>query len=383
MKNTTEKPVAVIILPTFNEAGNIAKMLDEIALEIKKIPAWEIKVLVVDDHSPDKTAEIVRSYQTKHSFLYLIEGEKEGLGKAYVRGFRYAMRELNATVVFEMDSDLSHPVSLLPRMLERIERGSDFVIGSRFIKGGAIPKDWGLHRKLFSVVGSYIAQFGFMHFKVKDWTSGYRALRTKFVNEVLEEMEKHSGYVFQIALLDKAIKRNLKITEIPLRFRDRKKGISKINSVEYILNSLMYIFNNSGFIKYVIVGLFGFAVDFGFAYLFINSLGFNKPLSNILSAEIAIIFNFFLNNFWSFRHKRIQGGVGSYLKKFALFNGVSSISLLIQGGGMYLALLLLGDRLIRLPFLNIQSWIVYKVFIIAGIVIPYSYIMYNKLIWKK
>lgn len=383
MKDTTKPSVAVIILPTYNEAGNIARMLDEVASEIKKITTWEVKVLVVDDHSPDKTAAIVRSYQKKYPFLHLIEGKKEGLGKAYVRGFRYAIRELGAEVLFEMDSDLSHPVSLLPRMLERIEKGSDFVIGSRFIKGGAIPKDWGLHRKFLSVVGSYIAQLGFMYFKVKDWTSGYRALRTQFVSKVIDDMEKHSGYVFQIALLDKAIKRNLKVSEIPLRFRDRKKGVSKINAIEYMLNSLAYIFQNSGFIKYVIVGLIGFAVDFGFAYLLINTLGLNKPLSNILSAEIAIISNFFLNNFWSFRHKMIQGGVASYLKKFALFNGVSSVSLLIQGGGMYLALLLLGDRLLQLPFLNIQSWIVYKVFIIAGIVIPYSYVMYNKFIWKK
>jgi len=377
------KPVAAIILPTYNEAGNIARMLEEIAAEVKKVTAWEIKVLVVDDHSPDKTADIVRAYQKQYPFLYLIEGKKEGLGKAYVRGFGYATREFNATVLFEMDSDLSHPVSLIPRMLERIEKGSDFVIGSRFIKGGAIPKDWGLHRKFLSVVGSYIAQFGFMYFKVKDWTSGYRAIRASFITEVIDEMKKHSGYVFQIALLDKAIKRGLKIAEIPLRFRDRKKGISKINALEYVVNSLSYIFQNSGFIKYVIVGLIGFGVDFGIAYLFINTFRLNKPLSNTLSAEIAIISNFFLNNFWSFRHKMIQGGILSYLKKFLLFNGVSSISLLIQGGGMYLALLLLGDHLIRLPFLSLQSWILYKVFIIAGIVIPYSYVMYNKFIWKK
>jgi len=383
MAEQSHKPVAAIILPTYNEAGNIARMLEEVMNERNKISAWSIKILVVDDHSPDGTAEIVRAHQKKNSCLHLIQGKKAGLGKAYVRGFSYAIKELNAKVLFEMDSDLSHPVSLIPKMLERIEKGSDFVIGSRFIKGGTIPKDWGVHRKFFSVVGSYVAQLGFMYFKVKDWTSGYRAIRAEYVKEVLEEMEKHSGYVFQIALLDKAIKRNLKISEIPLRFRDRRKGVSKINAFEYMLNSLVYIFHNSGFIKYVIVGLIGFAVDFGFAYLFISALKLNKTLSNVVSAEIAIISNFFLNNFWSFRHKMIQGGVGSYLRKFALFNGVSSVSLLIQGAGMYLALWLLGDYLIRLPFFSIQSWIVYKVFIIAGIVIPYSYVMYNKFIWKK
>lgn len=374
---------AVIILPTYNEAGNIDSALSELNRELKKIPDWEVQILVVDDFSPDKTAEIVKKNQKKYPHLHLIQGKKEGLGKAYVRGFTYALNTLNADVIFEMDADLSHPVNLIPKMLDKINRGNDFVIGSRFIKGGAIPKDWGLHRKLFSVVGSFVAMFGFMYFKVKDWTSGFRAMKADFIRSALPEMEKHSGYVFQIALLDKAIKRGLKITEVPLKFKDRKKGVSKINAFEYILNSLAYILENSSFVKFVFVGLLGFAVDFTFAYLFISALKLNKPLSNSLSAEIAIVFNFLINNFWSFRHKMIKGTRLDYLKKFALFNLVSSGSILIQGLGLLLTLRVFGDRVIDLNLFQIEGWILYKVLIIAFVIIPYSYFMYNKVIWKK
>ena len=102
-----------------------------------------------------------------------------------------------------------------------------------------------------------------------------------------------------------------------------------------------------------------------------------------MSAEVAIIFNFLLNNFWSFKHKQISGGSIQYIKKFALFNLVSSGSIIIQGLGMWLLLNTLGDSLWTIFNFSISSWIVYKVFIIAFIIIPYSYFMYNKIIWKK
>ena len=258
-----------------------------------------------------------------------------------------------------------------------------FVIGSRYIKGGAIPKDWGLHRKIFSVTANFIVTLGFMNFKIRDWTSGYRAIKTDFIKKIIPEMTSYSGYVFQIALLDKAVKNNLSIASIPLKFKERKKGVSKINALEFILSIFMYMLKESSFIKYVMVGLMGFVVDFGFAYLFISLINLNKPIANSFSAEIAIIFNFFLNNFYSFKHKQINGTALIYLKKFMLFNLVSSGSIVIQGLGMFLLLQLIGDSVWNILGFQISSWIVYKVGIIGFIVIPYSYFMYNKVIWKK
>jgi dolichol-phosphate mannosyltransferase len=103
----------------------------------------------------------------------------------------------------------------------------------------------------------------------------------------------------------------------------------------------------------------------------------------MMSAEIAIIFNFLLNNFWSFGHKKIEGGAFAYIKKFLTFNLVTSGSIIIQGVGLTVTLNLFGDKIIRIVQFSLSSWILYKIFIIAFIIIPYSYILYNKFIWKE
>lgn len=377
------KGKAVIVLPTYNEAGNIKAIIDQIIKISQLVENWNIQILVVDDHSPDKTAQIVEKLKETRPQLYLITGKKQGLGKAYVRGFEYAINKMKAALVFEMDADLSHPAKLIPKMLKAVDNGADFVIGARYIKGGAIPKDWGLHRKIFSYFGNLIIRLGFMNFKIHDWTSGFRAIKTDFIQSILPVMNKYSGYVFQIALLDNAIKKDLTIKEVPLRFKDRQKGISKINSLEFILYVFAYIFQNSSFAKYVVVGFTGAAIDFMAAYIFINRFFIYKPLANALSAELAIIFNFFANNFWSFAYKQIQGGWTVWLVKFLLFNLVAFGAVIIQFVGMYLALEWFGDTTLNILGYSIQSWLIYKVFIIGFLVIPYSYFMYNRVVWKK
>ncbi len=375
---------ATIVLPTYNEAGNIQELLTEVIQTIKSIQNWDIDVLVVDDESPDGTADIVKKFQQKYKNIYLVTGKKQGLGKAYIRGFEFALAQLKPYVLIEMDADLSHSPKLLPKMLKKIEHGADMVIGARYIKGGSIPKDWGLHRKIFSLFGNFFVRFGFMNPTIHDWTNGYRAIKSWIIQQILPQMGKYSGYVFQIALLDKALKKGAIIKEIPCNFKDRKKGVSKINALEYIMNIISYIFHNSSFLKFFIVGIVGFVIDFAFAYLLINYLRIYKPLANVLSAEIAVMSNFLLNNYWSFAHKKIKGGLLGYIKKFVVFNAVSSGSLVIQGVGMWAALLTFGDKPLNiLTVAVINSWIVYKVFIIAFVIIPYSYFMYNRFVWKK
>ncbi len=375
---------AIIVIPTYNETGNIEKLLGGIFDQAKKIANWEIHVLVVDSKSKDNTALVVKDLAKNNPHLHLLETEKEGLGKAYVHGFHYAIDHLNPYLLFEMDADLSHNPKNIPEFLKKIEKGADFVYGSRYIKGGSIPKDWAFHRKFFSVFGNWIFRLGFMKLKISDWTTGYRAIKTWVIKSALNHAKNYSGYVFQIAILDQAMKNGAVIEEIPIHFKDRVAGVSKINFSQYISQNLLYILSHSSFVKFVIVGFIGFFIDFGFAYTFINQLHFPKAASNALSAEIAIIFNFFLNNFWSFKYKKIKGGIFTYAKKLILFNIVSSGSVFIQWSGMTLALKFLGDSKISLASVaNISSWIVYKVFIIAFLIIPYSYILYNKVIWRK
>lgn len=374
---------AAIIIPTYNEAGNVKKLIEQILTITKPLTKWEIHIAIVDSDSPDGTAKLVTELTHTHTNVHLIPSKKEGLGKAYVHGFTEIMNTLNPFVFFEMDADLSHSPDAIPLFLEKIEKGADFVIGSRYIKGGSIPSNWGLHRKIFSICGNLIVRFGFMRLNVTDWTNGFRAIKSWVVKESLDHIKNYSGYVFQIAFLDFAYNKKAVIKEVPIHFIDRTEGESKINSVQYIFQMLAYVFTHSSFIKFVITGFLGFGVDFGFAYLFINLFHIAKTTANMLSAEVAIISNFFINNFWSFKHVKIVGGLFGYIKKFLLFNLVSSGSIVIQGVGLALLLHFFGDRLISLGILSLSSWILYKIGIIAFIIIPYSYILYNKLIWKK
>lgn len=363
---------AVIVIPTYNEAKNIEKLVTEIFRQQKNTP-WDLEILIVDSKSPDKTDSEVKKQQKNFKKLHLLSTEKEGLGKAYIAGFTYALAHLNPDVLFEMDADLSHAPTKIPEFLKQIDTGADFVIGARYIQGGSIPQDWAIHRKLFSILGNLIVRFGMMKLSVSDWTSGFRALKTWVVKEITPELSQFSGYVFQVALLDKAMKRGAKISEVPIHFIDRKHGISKINSIQYIVQTLWYVFTNSSFIKYVFVGFIGAFLDFGISYLLIERAHWYLWIATVISAETAIMSNFLFNNFWSFSHKKLDRSFTLYLKQFFKFNLVSAGSLAIQAGGIELAALTFGAA----------YWYIYKVFIIIFIIIPYSYILYNKVIWKE
>ncbi|MCR4326110.1 MAG: glycosyltransferase [Candidatus Roizmanbacteria bacterium] len=373
----------VVVLPTYNEKENVSSLIKALFDVGKTIQNWKLLVLVVDDRSPDGTGKVVKQLQKKYSNLYLIEGNKEGLGKAYQRGFRYGLDELDAHVLVEMDADWSHNPKDLPKLVQQIERGADMVIGSRYMPGGSIPDNWGWYRKLLSVGANLIVRLGFMNLRQREWTNGYRMIKAWVAQKNLPEMGKYHGYLFQIAFLDKTLKLGARIDEVPIHFIDRTYGQSKINAKEYIMGIVSYILFNSSFIKYIVVGSTGFILDFGIAYLLIHLFNGPKVLSNVLSAEVAIISNFLLNNFWSFKHHRITGGPLVFMGKLFIFNLISSGSLVIQGFGLSLALKYIGDTVFNLGFMEIHSWIVYKASIIIFIIIPYSYILYTKVVWKK
>ena len=368
---------AVIVIPTYNEKGNITSLIEKILSITQNSSIWRIEVLIVDSRSPDKTGEAVKLLQKKYpDKIHLLETEKVGLGKAYYTGFKYALDKIKPYVIFEMDADWSHLPEYIPQFLKKIERGADFVIGSRYMKGGSIPKNWGIDRKIFSIFGNLIIRFGFMKPKITDWTSGYRAIKSWIIKDNLSLMKNRTGYVFQVAMLDNAIKKGAVIKQVPINFKNRKEGKSKINSLEYSLQTFIYIFTHSSFIKFVIVGTTGFLIDFGIAFTLINKLSFSKQaywLANTISGETAIISNFILNNFWSFSHKKINNHPISYITKFLKFNFISLGSVLIQSLGVQILTNVIGPK----------YWIVYKVMIVIFLIIPYSYILYNKFIWKK
>lgn len=362
----------VVVTPTFNEAGSIEKLIDTIFSQSGKIPNWEIYILVVDSLSKDGTAEIVKKLQKKYHNLLLLQTEKEGLGRAYLRGFKYAEEKINPYLFMMIDADGQHESEKIPDFVREIETGADLVVGTRYSKGGSIPESWGFFRKILSVCANLFIKFGFMKLKNTEWTNGYRAIKTWLVKNAYGHLENYSGYVFQVALIDFAIKNNAAIREIPIHFKERKSGRSKINASQYIFQIILYVLLHSSFIKFVIVGLIGFVIDFGISYFGIQQLHKAVWLVTLFSTESAIISNFLMNNFWSFAHKKIDAGSKGFLSGFLKFNIVSSGSVLIQTIGMQILVGVFGRRL----------WYVYKVLIIFLVIIPYSYILYNKFVWK-
>ncbi|MDQ5951514.1 MAG: dolichol-phosphate mannosyltransferase, partial [Patescibacteria group bacterium] len=205
---------AIVIIPTYNELLTIEKTIAVLLEVFAKIQDWKMGILVVDDTSPDKTYELVEKISKKHSTVHLlINKRKSGLGGAYLKGMEYAFTELHADAVFEFDADLSHDPQKIPLFLKSLDKGNQLVLGSRYIKGGSIPPEWGFHRKLLSIGANLLIPLILTDFRVRDWTSGYRAL-TKEVYEAVHphlQGEKFSGYAFQIGFLYYALRLGFKV----------------------------------------------------------------------------------------------------------------------------------------------------------------------------
>ena len=216
---------ACIVLPTYNESENIKNILDLILNENKN---YKIFVLVVDDNSPDGTADIVKEYMKKNSKVFLLlRKEKRGLGAAYIAGMKYAMEKIRSDIIFEMDADGQHNPKDISRMLEEIENGYDFVIGSRYVEGGD-TENFSSYRKMLSGFAGTVSRIGLGLGKIKDPSGGFRAIRTEGLKKIDLDSLDVKGYAFQVALLSAAVRKKLKIKEIPIVFLERKKGESKM-----------------------------------------------------------------------------------------------------------------------------------------------------------
>ncbi len=152
---------ATVIIPTYNESGTISRLLEHLFTKtFPPLVPWDMSIVVVDGNSPDGTALSVKTLQHRYSNLHLIiEAEKEGIGAAYFKGFRYAVSTLNADVLIEFDGDFQHPPAAIPLLLKSIETGADLVLGSRNIRGGSFPKQWDRKRLFLSKAGGLLARF--------------------------------------------------------------------------------------------------------------------------------------------------------------------------------------------------------------------------------
>jgi len=378
----------VIVSPTYNEKGNIARLAKVLFEEIfpKLEKEYDCHVLIVDDSSPDGTGQEVLRLSKIYKSLHLMTNKKKlGLGNAYTKGMTYAIDELEADIVFSFDADFQHDPTRIPLMLNKLNQGNDIVLGARYIPGGSIPDTWGFHRKFLSIVGNFTIRVVITNFSIHDWTTGYRAIRRKVVRAVLPEMNSDTfmGYTFQIGLLHKAVRKGFKVSEVPLKFVDRTYGKSKLGA-EYVKNTLLYIFKvrfneiiNSRVFKFGVVGGIGSLIQM----IAFSILPFSYHLAVAISIEMAIISNFILNNIWTFTDKKLSAS--TIPTKFLKFNLASFGSILIQFMSATLGKAVFGLAPIGKFFgLSLNTGHIYLA-IGIGLGMVWNYIAYNRLIWNR
>lgn len=212
----------LVILPTYDEAENIANVLERTR---KAVP--EAQVLVVDDGSPDGTADLAEQAGERLGGVHVLRREgKSGLGSAYRAGFRWGLDQ-GYDVLVEMDADLSHDPDDLPALLAAVTHGADLAIGSRYVPGGSIP-DWSWHRRMLSRWGNRYAA-GMLGLAVNDATAGFRAYRSSVLEAIDLDTIVADGYGFQIEMTYQVVGLGGRIVEVPISFSDRLLGESKMS----------------------------------------------------------------------------------------------------------------------------------------------------------
>src|SRR3990167_6200042 len=258
----------VIVMPAWNESDNIKRMIAELVdKELPQINA-EMHLLVVDNYSKDDTAKIVEEASKTRNNVHIIQqGDKSGLGWAYIAGFKYAISKLGADAVMEMDADFQHPPRFVKPMVEAYLEGADYVIGSRYITGGSIPKEWAFFRKFISFAGNLFIRLVLLKPKIHDLTTGFRLTRVKGVLEKmdLDNLMEPGRFAHKVDLLYQAIKNSKKVVEVPLEFASRTQEKSKFNTKEMIATFkvaiILGIKDKQRFIKFGTVGFLGYLVN--------------------------------------------------------------------------------------------------------------------------
>jgi dolichol-phosphate mannosyltransferase len=213
---------ATICLPTYDERENLEPMVRALA---EVLPPGG-RVLVIDDASPDGTGEIADRLAAELPWLDVLHRErKDGLGRAYVAGFRRALAD-GAELVLEMDCDFSHDPRDVPRLIAAVEAGADVALGSRYVPGGAV-RDWGLLRRAISRAASLYTRALLM--PVRDATGGFKCFRREVLERIDLDTVHGAGYVFQIELTYRARRAGFTVVEVPIAFSDRTEGRSKMS----------------------------------------------------------------------------------------------------------------------------------------------------------
>ncbi|OGC50300.1 hypothetical protein A2716_03770 [candidate division WWE3 bacterium RIFCSPHIGHO2_01_FULL_40_23] len=368
----------VVVTPTYNEIENIDKFLDALKAQFKGVPSCEMHSVIVDGNSTDGTTEAVRKKVKENPNIHLlVEEKKTGLGSAYILGMKYAISELKADGIVEMDADFQHDPKDVKRFVAKLNEGYDYVLGSRYIKGGSIPDSWALYRKLLSFFGNLLSRIVLGLFEIHDVTSGYRISRVSTLSKVnLEDLDR-KAYTYKIQLLYEMKMKGGKIGEIPIAFGLRDRGDSKMEK-ENIIESLKLIFKlrikkNASFFKFLIVGSAGLFVQTSIFYFLVLFYKINPSVSLLPAFLAAVVTTFTFNNLWSFKERKIVR-VDEKMKKFIIFCLINIGTYFIQKGFIVLSQSVFG----KVIFVLLVG---YPLGILIGLI--WNYLLYSKIVWEK
>lgn len=378
--------IIAVISPTYKEEDNIEPLVESILAQQTKLPSdSELHIIISDSHSPDKTAEVTRELSRKYPNLHYLDCMKRGIGVGIVEGFRYAIRELKADILIQIDADLSHPPEVIPEMIQKINQGYDLVCGSRYAPGGS--NGYGLYRSFQSYCANQFCRFVLGIYPLREFMTSFRTMKRQTFEQVnLDNIPWQArSFVFQASFVYELIKSGARFIEVPIRFQNRRAGRSKMQTFLYIKDLVTYavktrLRDSQQFRRFLAVGALGFTINAVGLFIFVEILHLYKPLASAISVEIAIISNFILNNFWTFSHSKVAKN-NAFLK-FIQFNLSSVGAIFIQTATMWI-----GEHLIT-PFFPPRTFIaeyIYWLYFVLGVGIGlfYNYFMYSRVIWKK
>lgn len=366
----------VVVVPTYNEKENIKELISRVLSQQKKIKNYILNILISDSHSTDGTIEVVKDISKKNSSVFLIDVKERGIGVGLLKGYQYAINKLGAEIIIQMDADLQHSPDDIPRFLREFKNGVNFVQGSRFIKGGANKLEW--YRQLFSWGANIISRILMGVPQVHEFTTSYRA----FTSDLFKKIDlsfvpwRSKSFIFQPAFLYAAISAGAKIKEIPIIFVDREKGRSKMGILNYIKDLFIFalkvrIQKSSRFLKFAVVGGTGLVINTIILRVLVELFLMHPALATAISGEMAIIYKFFLNDYWTFRDRKIKT-LKEALLKFFQFNLASFGALFISSLIVY----------IGVSFFGKSHYMIYY-FLGIAITMFWNYFMYSTVIWKK
>jgi len=344
-----------IIIPTYNERDNLEELVSRID---EALAGVDYEVVIVDDNSPDGTADLARELSSKYPIKVKVRPGKMGLSSAVVEGLELA----EGDVVAVMDADLQHPPELLPELYRKVMEGCDIAIASRYVRGGSVA-GWSLARRVISKGSILLAWILLPKVRgVRDPSSGYFMFRRSVVEGIVEKLDPKG---FKI-LLEVLVKGNYtKVCEVPYTFGLRKRGSSKLGG-GVIVSYLMHVLGLSPpIVRFAIVGAVGTVVNLAVLWLLRYALNLIHEIASAVAIEVSLLSNFLFNDIWTFKRRRRGGLVQSLLK----YHAANLAGILTQ----------YGVSVFLYRFIGMESLSSQFVGILAGFLV--NYFLSKKMVW--